>query len=34
MKEEIISLYEAYKKYVGHYCSFKLMDKNTSGNPS
>ena len=23
MKEEIISLYEAYKKYVGHYCFFK-----------
>ena len=23
MKEEIISLYEAYNKYVGHYCFFK-----------
>lgn len=23
MKEEIINLYEAYKKYVGHYCFFK-----------
>lgn len=27
MKEEIISLYEAYKKYVGHYCFFKTYEQ-------